>query len=143
MRANCLLNGFSALDCKTQRLKLSPSRWAETRAHIPLHALSMSPILRARHHHFSNTGLASSRARPKPDFHILLNLKTKTVMKKTKIVCTIGPKTESEEMLSKMLDAGMNVMRLNFSHGDYAEHGQRIQNLRNVMSKTGKSRYSA
>jgi len=37
-----------------------------------------------------------------------------------------------------MLDAGMNVMRLNFSHGDYAEHGQRIQNLRNVMSKTGK-----
>ena len=35
-------------------------------------------------------------------------------MKKTKIVCTIGPKTESEEMLSKMLDAGMNVMRLNF-----------------------------
>ncbi len=41
--------------------------------------------------------------------------------------------TESEEMLSKMLDAGMNVMRLNFSHGDYAEHGQRIQNLRNVM----------
>ena len=44
-------------------------------------------------------------------------------MKKTKIVCTIGPKTESEEMLTKMLDAGMNVMRLNFSHGDYAEHG--------------------
>lgn len=37
-------------------------------------------------------------------------------MKKTKIVCTIGPKTESEEMLTKMLDAGMNVMRLNFSH---------------------------
>ncbi|MDU7704485.1 MAG: pyruvate kinase [Klebsiella pneumoniae] len=59
-------------------------------------------------------------------------------MKKTKIVCTIGPKTESEEMLTKMLEAGMNVMRLNFSHGDYAEHGQRIQNLRNVMSKTGK-----
>ena len=48
-------------------------------------------------------------------------------MKKTKIVCTIGPKTESEEMLAKMLDAGMNVMRLNFSHGDYEEHGQRIQ----------------
>lgn len=63
-------------------------------------------------------------------------------MKKTKIVCTIGPKTESEEMLTKMLDAGMNVMRLNFSHGDYAEHGQRIQNLRNVMSKTGKKAVS-
>lgn len=60
-------------------------------------------------------------------------------MKKTKIVCTIGPKTESEEMLTKMLDAGMNVMRLNFSHGDYQEHGQRIANLRSVLAKTGKT----
>ncbi len=57
-------------------------------------------------------------------------------MKKTKIVCTIGPKTESEEMLTQMLDAGMNVMRLNFSHGDYEEHGRRIANLRAVVSKT-------
>lgn len=60
MRAGCLLNGFSALECKKiQRLKLSPSHWAETRADIPLHVLSMSSILRARHHNFSNTGLAS------------------------------------------------------------------------------------
>ncbi|MEH0833854.1 pyruvate kinase PykF [Pectobacterium cacticida] len=59
-------------------------------------------------------------------------------MKKTKIVCTIGPKTESEDMLGSLLSAGMNVMRLNFSHGDYAEHGQRIKNLRAVMEKTGK-----
>ncbi|SUC26735.1 Pyruvate kinase I [Providencia rustigianii] len=59
-------------------------------------------------------------------------------MKKTKIVCTIGPKTESEEKLTQLLDAGMNVMRLNFSHGDYEEHGQRIKNLRSVCAKTGK-----
>lgn len=59
-------------------------------------------------------------------------------MKKTKIVCTIGPKTQSEEMLEKLLDAGMNVMRLNFSHGDYEEHGTRIKNMRAVMAKTGK-----
>lgn len=59
-------------------------------------------------------------------------------MKKTKIVCTIGPKTESEEKLTQLLDAGMNVMRLNFSHGDYEEHGQRIKNLRAVCAKTGK-----
>lgn len=59
-------------------------------------------------------------------------------MKKTKIVCTIGPKTESKEMLLKMLDAGMNVMRLNFSHGDYEEHGLRIKNLRKVLAETGK-----
>jgi pyruvate kinase len=58
-------------------------------------------------------------------------------MKKTKIVCTIGPKTESEEMLTNLLDAGMNVMRLNFSHGDYEEHGRRIENLRSVVAKTG------
>lgn len=58
-------------------------------------------------------------------------------MKKTKIVCTIGPKTESKEMLAKLLNAGMNVMRLNFSHGDYEEHGQRIKNLREVIQETG------
>ncbi|WP_140918609.1 pyruvate kinase PykF [Limnobaculum xujianqingii] len=58
-------------------------------------------------------------------------------MKKTKIVCTIGPKTESEEVLGKLLNAGMNVMRLNFSHGDYNEHGQRISNLRTVLARTG------
>lgn len=60
-------------------------------------------------------------------------------MKKTKIVCTIGPKTESAEMLAKLLDAGMDVMRLNFSHGDYQEHGRRISNLRNVVAKNGKN----
>ncbi|EOD80361.1 Pyruvate kinase [Grimontia indica] len=59
-------------------------------------------------------------------------------MKKTKIVCTIGPKTESVEMLTKLADAGMNVMRLNFSHGDFAEHGTRISNLRQVMENSGK-----
>lgn len=58
-------------------------------------------------------------------------------MKKTKIVCTIGPKTESEEVLTSLLNAGMNVMRLNFSHGDYEEHGKRISNLRAVTNRTG------
>ena len=58
-------------------------------------------------------------------------------MKKTKIVCTIGPKTESKEMLAKVLNAGMNVMRLNFSHGDFEEHGNRIKNLRAIMAETG------
>ncbi|EKM33672.1 pyruvate kinase, barrel domain protein, partial [Vibrio harveyi] len=59
-------------------------------------------------------------------------------MKKTKIVCTIGPKTESVEKLTELVNAGMNVMRLNFSHGDYAEHGTRIANFRQVMEATGK-----
>ncbi|WPC74510.1 pyruvate kinase PykF [Vibrio porteresiae] len=59
-------------------------------------------------------------------------------MKKTKIVCTIGPKTESVEKLTELVNAGMNVMRLNFSHGDYVEHGTRIKNFREVMKNTGK-----
>lgn len=60
-------------------------------------------------------------------------------MKKTKIVCTIGPKTESIEKLTELVNAGMNVMRLNFSHGDYIEHGNRITNFRQVMQNTGKT----
>ncbi len=59
-------------------------------------------------------------------------------MKKTKIVCTIGPKTESVEKLTQLVDAGMNVMRLNFSHGDFTEHGNRIANFRQVMAEKGK-----
>ena len=59
-------------------------------------------------------------------------------MKKTKIVCTIGPKTESVEVLTKLVNAGLNVMRLNFSHGNFDEHGVRISNMRQVMENTGK-----
>ncbi|MDH6366439.1 MULTISPECIES: pyruvate kinase [unclassified Breznakia] len=53
-------------------------------------------------------------------------------MKKTKIICTIGPATESPEMLKKLVETGMNISRLNFSHGDYEEHGNRIKNIRKV-----------
>ncbi|MFM2484747.1 pyruvate kinase PykF [Celerinatantimonas yamalensis] len=60
-------------------------------------------------------------------------------MKKTKIVCTIGPKSESKEKLTQLVKAGMNVMRLNFSHGDYEEHGARINTIREVMAETGKT----
>lgn len=59
-------------------------------------------------------------------------------MKKTKIVCTIGPASESVETLVKMIDAGMNVARLNFSHGDFEEHGARIKNIREASKITGK-----
>ncbi len=59
--------------------------------------------------------------------------------KKTKVVCTIGPATETEEKLTELLKAGMNVMRLNFSHGDFEEHGARVTNFRAAMKKTGMS----
>ncbi|MFZ1253544.1 MAG: pyruvate kinase [Trichococcus flocculiformis] len=59
-------------------------------------------------------------------------------MKKTKIVCTIGPASESVETLVKLINAGMNVARLNFSHGDFEEHGARIVNIREASKITGK-----
>jgi pyruvate kinase len=58
-------------------------------------------------------------------------------MKKTKIVCTIGPASDSEEMLKKLIKAGMNVMRCNFSHGDYDEHAAKMNKLRNVNKELG------
>ncbi|MEB7797930.1 pyruvate kinase [Staphylococcus xylosus] len=60
-------------------------------------------------------------------------------MRKTKIVCTIGPASESEEMLEKLIKAGMNVARLNFSHGDHAEHKARIDTIREVSKRLGKT----
>ncbi len=57
--------------------------------------------------------------------------------KKTKIVATIGPATESEDQLARMLKAGMNVMRMNFSHGDFAEHQNKLDNLKKAIKKTG------
>ena len=62
-----------------------------------------------------------------------------TPEKKTKIVCTIGPATESVEKLTDLVNAGMNVMRLNFSHGDAAEHQQRLENLKKAVVATGKT----
>jgi pyruvate kinase len=59
-------------------------------------------------------------------------------MRKTKIVCTIGPASETVENLTNLIEAGMNVSRLNFSHGDHEEHGQRIINIREAVKKTGK-----
>jgi pyruvate kinase len=60
-------------------------------------------------------------------------------MRKTKIVCTIGPASESVEKLVQLIEAGMNVARLNFSHGDFEEHGARIKNIREAAKRTGKT----
>ncbi len=56
-------------------------------------------------------------------------------MKKTKIICTLGPASENEETLSKMVDAGMNVARLNFSHGTHEEHAKKIETIKRVRDK--------
>ena len=60
-------------------------------------------------------------------------------MKKTKIVVTIGPATSSVEMLEKLLQAGANMFRLNFSHSDFAEHQRRLDNIREAVKNTGVS----
>ncbi|HOQ08966.1 MAG TPA: pyruvate kinase [Syntrophomonadaceae bacterium] len=59
-------------------------------------------------------------------------------MRKTKIIATIGPASEEVETLKKMLEAGMNVARLNFSHGSHEEHRRRIENLRQAAREAGK-----
>ncbi len=57
---------------------------------------------------------------------------------KTKIVCTIGPASQSRDMMEKLLLAGMNIARLNFSHGDFSGHKEVIANLRAAARATGR-----
>lgn len=57
--------------------------------------------------------------------------------KKTKIVCTLGPATIKTSIIVKLIKSGMNVARLNFSHGDYAEQGELIKNIRAAAAQTG------
>ncbi len=52
--------------------------------------------------------------------------------RKTKIVCTIGPVSENKEVMMQLVKAGMNVMRMNFSHGDFVEHGNRMKTIRAI-----------
>ncbi|MCK5674902.1 MAG: pyruvate kinase, partial [Spirochaetales bacterium] len=59
-------------------------------------------------------------------------------MKSTKIVCTIGPGSQDEEVLLKLVEAGMDVARMNMSHGSYDFHTKTINNIRKVSIKTGK-----
>ncbi len=58
-------------------------------------------------------------------------------MRRAKIVCTLGPATESVDRLVELIQAGMNVARLNMSHGDYGEHLQRLENVREASRISG------
>ncbi|MDE7201258.1 MAG: pyruvate kinase [Lachnospiraceae bacterium] len=58
-------------------------------------------------------------------------------MRKTKIICTIGPVSESEEKLKELLLAGMNVARFNFSHGNHEEHQVKLERARKVAKELG------
>ncbi len=56
-------------------------------------------------------------------------------MKKTKIICTLGPASENEQVISDLIDAGMNVARLNFSHGTHEEHAAKIAIIKKVRDR--------
>lgn len=58
-------------------------------------------------------------------------------LRKTKIIATIGPSSDDPVVLRALIDAGMNVARLNFSHGTHAEHAQRVKRIREVASAAG------
>jgi pyruvate kinase len=58
-------------------------------------------------------------------------------MRRTKIVCTIGPATSSEEQLERLMQAGMNVARLNFSHGKQEEHAEVVERIRRISARLG------
>ena len=57
--------------------------------------------------------------------------------KKTKIVCTMGPATESEDVLRQLIKAGMNVARFNFSHGSHDYHRAGVARVRKVSAELG------
>jgi pyruvate kinase len=58
-------------------------------------------------------------------------------MRRTKIVCTIGPATSGEERLEQLMRAGMDVARMNFSHGTHEEHEQVIRRVRAISARLG------
>lgn len=59
-------------------------------------------------------------------------------MRRTKIVCTVGPASDNPETLAALIDMGMNVARLNFSHGDHESHGRTIKLIREIAERKGK-----
>ena len=61
-------------------------------------------------------------------------------MKKTKIICTVGPSTDNVELLRKMMLAGMDLARFNFSHGNHEDHGKRLQLVRQAAEEAAARR---
>lgn len=59
-------------------------------------------------------------------------------MRKTKIICTLGPATDSDEVIEQLINEGMNVARFNFSHGTHEEQAQRMDRVRRIREKCGK-----
>ena len=56
-------------------------------------------------------------------------------MRKTKIICTLGPATEDDGVLRQLMTEGMNVARFNFSHGDHAQHARNLERVRSLREE--------
>ena len=59
-------------------------------------------------------------------------------MRSTKIVATLGPSSSQKHEIATLVDAGVNVFRLNFSHGSHEEQAERVQNIREIEAETGR-----
>ena len=59
-------------------------------------------------------------------------------LRRTKIVCTIGPATSTPDLVDRLVQAGMDAARLNFSHGTHAEHGERARLVRDAQERAGR-----
>lgn len=60
-------------------------------------------------------------------------------MRRAKIVCTLGPATDTYEQIKALVEAGMDIARLNLSHGTYTEHEERYRHVRKASEETGRS----
>ena len=59
----------------------------------------------------------------------------KAILRHTKIIATLGPATDSEEVMSDLMDAGVDLVRINFSHGTHEEHAWRVKTLRKLSKE--------
>ncbi|KAJ0970830.1 hypothetical protein J5N97_018789 [Dioscorea zingiberensis] len=113
------------------------------RRHRAMRSLAGGFVVRAVKVTQTNVGVDAQTGNgyvPSPDQEMLdssLGLQSGTAWRKTKIVCTIGPSTNTREMIWKLAEAGMNVARLNMSHGDHESHQKIIDLVReyNAQSK--------
>src|SRR5689334_23518641 len=78
--------------------------------------------------------MRAARARPPPS--AARTREDPVRLRRAKIVCTIGPACDTQEKLAELIHAGMNVARLNFSHGSHEEHGARIERIRAASKQT-------
>lgn len=68
-----------------------------------------------------------------------LKFEVPSLRRRAKIVCTLGPATDSPKLMAELIEAGMDVARLNFSHGTFAEHARRLETLRRLARRLGKT----